>query len=240
MKNPLAWYGAARKSMLAANIIRTIIEHDVPAENEGQEAGYFPNVFKSRSGDIFWLQTLRAQIAIDVAEDYLVGNDVNILAEETIDKNGIMMMPVPRYRVAHHLYPTYLYFVGTAMENVLKAIYVLRHTDSIYSDSDPKIVKKTTDWSHRLVDLASTDSEGLQLELSEREAQLLDMLRAIIEWVAKYPGPKDPKQLTRFVRGEKFPNPFSVKERGNYPKFETTIHDFYKRLMNILIQTALR
>jgi hypothetical protein len=163
---------------------------------------------------------------------------VDTQAEETIDKNDIIMRPVNRYRTTHRLYPTYLYFVGTAMENMLKAIYVMRRTDSIYSDSDPEIVKKTTSWSHKLLALASEDVEGLRLQLSEREAQLLGMLRAIIEWVAKYPGPKDPSQLARFVRGEKYPNPFSVKERGNYAKFERTIHDLYKRLLNNLEEEA--
>jgi hypothetical protein len=140
MKNPLSWYGAAHRSMLLANIIRTRIEEDIPTENEG-ETYPVTLVFKpSRSGDIFWLQRLRAAISNDIVDNNFVGDDVNFEAEGTIDRQDIDIMYVPRYRKTHHLYPTYLYFVGVAMENVLKVIYVMRHTDSIYSNSDSEIV----------------------------------------------------------------------------------------------------
>jgi hypothetical protein len=215
VKNPLSWYYSARRSMLLANMIRTRIEEDIPAENEG-DVQSVRLVFKpSRSGNIFWLQTLRAAIRNDIAEDYFVGKDVNVEAEETIDKHGIDMMQVPRYRKLHGLYPTYLYFVGVAMENVLKGIYVMRHTDSIYSESGLEIVEEITKWGHKLYPLAA---RSLELRLNEAEEHLLRMLQEFVEWAGKYPGPKTPERYAGFVRGTNHPNPFSVAEQANFSK----------------------
>jgi hypothetical protein len=234
-KNPLAWYNAARRSMLQANMIRSRIEEDISAENEGKTQSV-PLIFKpSRSGDIFWLKTLRAAIRNDIAGDHFIGNDVDIQAEETIDKRSIEMMLVPQYRKLHHLYPAYLYLIGAAIEDLLKAIYIMRHTDSIYSKSDPEIVEEVARWGHKLNPLATN---GLQLELLEAEERLLRMLQQFIEWAGKYPGPKSPERYAEFVRGKNHPNPFSVAEHANYSKDEISIHDLYKRLVKILDNEA--
>ncbi len=236
MKNPLSWYGAARRSMLLANMIRTRIEEDIPAENEG-EMYPVPLVFKpSRSGDIFWLKRLRTAIKNDIADNNFVGNDVNLEADETIDKHDVETMHVPRYRKLHHLYPVYLYLVGTAMEDLLKAIYVMQNTDSIYSECDPEIVQDITSWGHKLVPLATV---GLHLQLNESEEHLLRTLQEFVLWAGKYPGPKTPEQSADFARGTNHPNPFSEAERANYSKDEKSIHDLYKRLLGALDNEAI-
>lgn len=234
MKNPFAWYNAAQRWMLLANMMRSRIERDNPAENEG-ETEVVRVLEPSRSGDIYWLQILSAAIKNDIVEDNFVGNLVNVEAEETIDKRGIDIMPEPRYRRLHHLYPLYLYFVGAAMESLLKAIYVMQHTDSIYSNSDPEIGRKIIRWRHNLYPLAK---DGLQLQLTEAEEHLLRMLQEFVEWAGKYPGPTSPERYADFVRGKHHPNPFSAAERANYSNGEIAIHDLYKRLLQTLDNEA--
>lgn len=233
LKNPLSWYGSARRSMLLANKIRTRIEKDIPIVNEGDDQ-FFPGVFTpNRLGDVFWLQTLRAAIRNDLGGDCFVGDEVNFDTEDTIDKHGIDKMPAPKYRKLHSLYPIYLYFIGAAMENLLKAICIMRHTDTIYlhTESDLKIVQGVVNKNHNLLYLAAT---GLQLSLDKAEKHLLGTLQDFIYWAGKYPTPKTPEQYEDFVRGTRHPNPFSEKERANFSKDEITIHNLYERLLKVL------
>jgi hypothetical protein len=236
IKNPISWYGSARNWMLVASMIRTRIEEDIPAKNEG-DTQFFPGVFEpSQLGDSFWLQTLSARIRKDIVEEHFVRNDINFDAETTIDKHGKDEFPDPKYRKLHSLYPIYLYCIGVAMENMLKGIYVLRHTDSIYEESDLKIVKKVTKLGHRLFSLASKE---LQLPLDKSEEHLLLMLQDFVIWAGKYPGrSKTPDQYKDLVRGKSYPNPFSEKERANFSKDEKSIHNLYKRLLTVLDNEA--
>jgi hypothetical protein len=237
LKNPLSWYYAARRLMLLANKIRAQIEADIPAVNEGDDQ-FFPGVFTpNRLGDVFWLQTLRARIRNDLSGDYFVGDEVNFDTEDTIDKDGLEMFSEPKYRKLHPLYPLYLYFIGAAIETLLKAICIMRLTTSIYlySESNLEIVLGVVNKGHKLLDLAVT---GLQLPLDEAEKHLLRMLEDFILWVGKYPGPKTSKQYEAFVRGTKHPNPFSEKERPNFSKDERRIHNLYERLLNVLDNEA--
>lgn len=231
IKSPLAWYNKARSSIEVANMIRTSIEEDIP--NEGGPHLVSVVFEPSRSGDIFWLQTLRAVIRNDIVGDHFVGNEVVIQTEETIDKNGIGTMSDLRYKKLHHLYPNYMNLVGIATENLLKAIYVMRHTDSIHSESNPEIVENIAKWGHKLHKLADGDANGLRLGLNETEEHLLRILEEFVT-SAKYPGPKTAERYTNFVRGKNHPNPYSQKERANFSKDEETIKDFYKRLLKIL------
>jgi hypothetical protein len=235
IKNPLSWYGSARNWMLIANMIRTRIEEDNPTENEG-DVEFRPGVFEpSRSGDIFWLRTLKARIRNDIVDKHFVGNDINFDKEPTIEKRDINF-PDSKYRKLHRLYPIYLYCIGVAIENVLKGIYVLRNADSIHDESDSDIVQKVTKWRHGLFSLAD---EGLQLSLDESEKQLLLMLQDFVIWAGRYTGrPTTPKQLETQVRGKKYPNPFSESNRANYSKDEKAIYCLYKRLLTVLQNEA--
>ncbi len=214
IKNPRSWYGSTRNWMLVANMIRTRIEEDIPAENEG-DIESLPGVFNpSRLGDIYWLKTLSAMIREDIVEAHFVGNNINLDTDTTIDKHGVDLFPHPKYRKLHSLYPIYLFCIGVAMENLLKGIYVLRHTDSIYAESDLEIVEKVTNWDHKLFPLAS---QGLQLQLDKSEEHLLLMFQDFVIWAGKYPGrPKTPDQYKDLVIGKSYPNPFSEKERENF------------------------
>ncbi|MGZ4848177.1 MAG: hypothetical protein ACXV5H_08625 [Halobacteriota archaeon] len=235
MKNPLAWYYTARRSMLLANMIRMRIEKDIPVDDP-EKIQSVPLIFKpSRSADIYWLQSLRAAIRNDVIDDHFVGDGVNVETEETIDKSGIDMISMHVYRKLHSLYPTYLYFIGAAMENVLKAIYAMQNTDSIHSENDPDIVNEITGWDHKLYHLAA---DGLRLPMTKKERGLLRTLQEFVVWAGKYPGPKTPERYADFVRGKDHPNPFSVAEHANFSQDEIAIHDLYERLLEILNKEA--
>jgi hypothetical protein len=128
LKNPLSWYGSARRSMSLANKIRGRIEEDIPTVNEGDDQ-FFPGVFTpNRLGDVFWLQTLRAEIRNDLSGDGFVGVEVNFDTEDTIDKHGIDMMPEPKYRKLHPLYPIYLYFIGEHQTSFKRQMAALKES----------------------------------------------------------------------------------------------------------------
>ena len=236
IKNPISWYGSARNWMLVASMVRTRIEDDIPAKNEGDLESLYGVDEPSRSGDFFWLRTLRARIRKDIVEEHFVGNDTKFDAETTSNKHGIDELSVPKYRKLHPIYPIYLYCIGAAMENLLKDIYVLRHTNSIYEESDLEIIKKVTKLGHGLFRLASLK---LQLPLDKSEEHLLLMLQDFVIWAGKYPGrSKTPDEYKDLVRGKSYPNPFSEKERANFSKDEKSIHNLYKRLLTVLDNEA--
>jgi hypothetical protein len=87
--------------------------------------------------------------------------------------------------VQPNLVPVYMMFMGLAIENLAKAIFVAREHYFGQENSKPESL------GHKLLDLF----DRIQFEVNEAEYFLVERLEIFVVWAGRYPVPKSAKDM---------------------------------------------